>query len=276
MTTERARSRVAFGRPLADQGMFRSDLAESRMQLDQARLLVLRTAHLVDTIGSRQARSEISQVKVIAMRTALDVISRAMNVHGALGLSDDTPLARWWGDGAGAAHRRRAGRGPQGGRRTTRASARRGTRARRRPRMTHDRKRRRSIGRPTARWWTSSTPTACTSTATRVHLPIWVARPDVIGPARSSTYNAIRIKVRQDHRVVQLGVHRRAARSWRRDRWPVPRHRRRQRRTDPQRGRVREAQGASHRSRPAAAGTGSAAAVAAPPTARSTSSPSSA
>lgn len=96
MTCERALDRVAFGKPLAEHGTIRSDLAESRLQLDQARLLVLRTAYLVDTAGARAAQSEISQAKVIAMRTALDVIGRAMSVHGARGLSDEIPLARWW------------------------------------------------------------------------------------------------------------------------------------------------------------------------------------
>lgn len=101
MTCERAGHRVVQGELLAVKGMFRSDLADSRMQLNQARLMVLYTAALVDAHGAKAARSEISQIKVITMRMALAVIGRAISVHGAAGLSDDLPLARWWAHARG-------------------------------------------------------------------------------------------------------------------------------------------------------------------------------
>lgn len=96
MMVDRASSREVFGRRIADHGKFRTDLAECRIALEQARLLVLSTAAHVDAEGAKAAQSRISQSKVVAMRVALDVIARAMTVHGALGVSDDTMLARWW------------------------------------------------------------------------------------------------------------------------------------------------------------------------------------
>ncbi|MEU5846336.1 acyl-CoA dehydrogenase family protein [Saccharopolyspora shandongensis] len=96
MTCRRAMSRVAFGRSLARQGTLRSELAASRIALDRTRLLIQHTAALVDRDGATAAQANISAAKVLTMRTAMEVIERAISVHGALGLSDDVPLARWW------------------------------------------------------------------------------------------------------------------------------------------------------------------------------------
>ncbi|MCA1710336.1 MAG: acyl-CoA dehydrogenase family protein [Actinobacteria bacterium] len=93
---ERALSRVAFGQEIARQGVVRQQIAESRMEIDQARLMVLKTADLIDKHGARGARSEIAQIKVIAPRVALNVVDRAIQVHGAGGVSEDFPLARMY------------------------------------------------------------------------------------------------------------------------------------------------------------------------------------
>ena len=114
----RAVSRVAFGRPLAEQGVVRQQIAESRMELDQARLMVLRTAWLIDRHGAAGARSEIAAIKVIAPRAALAVIDRAIQVHGGAGVSDTTPLAEMYAgirtlriaDGPDEVHVRTVGR----------------------------------------------------------------------------------------------------------------------------------------------------------------------
>jgi acyl-CoA dehydrogenase len=92
----RVKSRVAFGRPLADQGTIRADIAESRLEIDQARLLTLRAAWLMDTVGNKAAKSEIAQIKVVAPRMALRVIDRAIQAHGAAGVCSDFPLAKAW------------------------------------------------------------------------------------------------------------------------------------------------------------------------------------
>ncbi|MFN8201784.1 MAG: acyl-CoA dehydrogenase family protein [Solirubrobacteraceae bacterium] len=90
---DRARSRVAFGGPLSDQGVIQGYIAESRIELDQARLLVLHTASMMDTVGNRAARTEIAAIKVVAARVAMQVIDRAIQVFGAGGLCEDFPLA---------------------------------------------------------------------------------------------------------------------------------------------------------------------------------------
>ena len=92
----RASAREAFGGPLSDQGLVQAAIAESRMQIDQARLLVLHTAALIDTVGARAARSSVAAIKVVAARAACDVIDRAIQVHGGAGVSQDTPLARFY------------------------------------------------------------------------------------------------------------------------------------------------------------------------------------
>ncbi|MBC7374859.1 MAG: acyl-CoA dehydrogenase family protein [Frankiales bacterium] len=93
---ERAASREAFGKPIAQQGVVQQQIAESRMEIDQARLLVLKTADMIDKVGAKGARSEIAAIKVIAPRMALSVIDRAIQVHGGAGVSDDFPLARMY------------------------------------------------------------------------------------------------------------------------------------------------------------------------------------
>jgi acyl-CoA dehydrogenase len=92
----RVKGRVAFGRPLAEQGAIRTHIAESRVEIDQARLLTLRAAHLMDTVGNKAARSEIAQIKVAAPRMALRVLDRAIQAHGGAGVSGDFPLAQAW------------------------------------------------------------------------------------------------------------------------------------------------------------------------------------
>ena len=93
---ERAVSRVAFGQEIARQGVVREQIAESRMEIDQARLMVLKTADLIDKVGAKGARSEIAAIKVIAPRVALGVVDRAIQVHGGAGVSEDFPLARMY------------------------------------------------------------------------------------------------------------------------------------------------------------------------------------
>ena len=93
---QRALSRTAFGRTLAEQGVVRQQIAESRMAIDQARLYTLYTAWLIDSVGAKGARSEIAAIKVMAPRVCLEVLDRAIQVHGAGGVSDDFPLASMW------------------------------------------------------------------------------------------------------------------------------------------------------------------------------------
>jgi acyl-CoA dehydrogenase len=90
---DRANSRIAFGRPLSEMGLTRHHIAQSRMEIDQARLLTLRAAYMMDTVGNKAARSEIAQIKVVAPNTALRVVDRAIQVHGAGGVSQDFFLA---------------------------------------------------------------------------------------------------------------------------------------------------------------------------------------
>ena len=92
----RVLTRTAFGKPLAEQGTIRADIAESRIELEQARLLTLHTARLMDTVGNKAARREIAMIKIVAPRAALQVLDRAIQAHGAAGVSDDTFLASAW------------------------------------------------------------------------------------------------------------------------------------------------------------------------------------
>lgn len=92
----RALEREAFGRKLAEMGTVRHDIAHARMAIDQARLLTLWAAHRMDTVGNKEARKEIAMIKVVAPRMAQDVLDRAIQVHGAKGVSGDTMLAHTW------------------------------------------------------------------------------------------------------------------------------------------------------------------------------------
>jgi len=96
MMCQRAASRVAFGKELARQGVVQEQIAESRMEIEQARLMTLKTAWLIDTVGAKGARSEIAAIKVIAPRMACRVIDRAIQIHGGGGVSDDFPLAQMY------------------------------------------------------------------------------------------------------------------------------------------------------------------------------------
>ena len=92
----RVTTRVAFGKPLSEQGTIRADISESRMEIEQARLLTLKAAHLMDTVGNKAARGEIAMIKVVVPRMALRVIDRAIQAHGGGGVSDDFGLASAW------------------------------------------------------------------------------------------------------------------------------------------------------------------------------------
>jgi len=92
----RVRERVAFGKPLADQGTIRADIAESRMEIEQARLLTMKAAYMMDTVGNKVARAELAMVKVVVPRMTLRVLDRAIQAHGAAGVSDDFPIAAAW------------------------------------------------------------------------------------------------------------------------------------------------------------------------------------
>jgi acyl-CoA dehydrogenase len=93
---QRVRDRVAFGKTLAEQGTIRRDIADSRIEIDQARLLTLQAAHLMDTVGNKGAKAEIAMIKVVAPNVALRVLDRAIQAHGGMGVSQDTFLAAAW------------------------------------------------------------------------------------------------------------------------------------------------------------------------------------
>jgi acyl-CoA dehydrogenase len=93
LVRERARERVAFGRSLAEQGVLREWVADSRIQLESLRLLVLKTAWLMDTAGNRAAMTEIQAIKIAVPRAVQQILDRAIQVFGAAGLSADQPLA---------------------------------------------------------------------------------------------------------------------------------------------------------------------------------------
>lgn len=111
---QRVKNRVAFGKPLADQGVIQQWIADSRIEIEQARLLTLKAAYMMDTVGNKAARAEISAIKVVAPNMALRVIDRAIQAHGGGGVSGDFPLAYLWArqralrlaDGPDEVHRR--------------------------------------------------------------------------------------------------------------------------------------------------------------------------
>ena len=96
MMCKRATSRVAFGRTIAEQGVTRERIAESRCRIDMARLLTLKAAWMMDVAGNKAAKSEIAMIKVVAPNMALQVIDWAMQVHGGAGVSGDFPLAGYY------------------------------------------------------------------------------------------------------------------------------------------------------------------------------------
>jgi acyl-CoA dehydrogenase len=93
---QRVKSRVAFGKPLAEQGTLRADIALSRLEIEQVRLLTLKAAYMMDTVGNKAARAEIAMIKVVAPNVTLRVLDRAVQAHGAAGVSQDTFLAGAW------------------------------------------------------------------------------------------------------------------------------------------------------------------------------------
>jgi len=93
---KRLEARVAFGRKLSDQGVWRERIAESRIRIDTARLLTLKAAYMMDTVGNKVAQAEIAMIKVLAPNVAQDVLDWAIQAHGAAGVSDEFPLAYQW------------------------------------------------------------------------------------------------------------------------------------------------------------------------------------
>jgi acyl-CoA dehydrogenase len=96
MMCRRANERSAFGGPLGDKQFVQESIAASRMEIDQARLLTLYAAWKMDTEGKRAARQAISAIKIVAANMVMDVLDRAIQIHGSLGMTDDTPLAIMW------------------------------------------------------------------------------------------------------------------------------------------------------------------------------------
>jgi acyl-CoA dehydrogenase len=131
LMVDRARNRVAFGKPLAEQGVVRESVAKSRNEIDQARLLCEKAAWTIDQHGNRAAHLLVSQIKAVAPTVACDVIDRAIQVHGAAGISDDTPLARLYAwhramrifDGPDEVHMRTIARTEIGGEKSAFAAA---------------------------------------------------------------------------------------------------------------------------------------------------------
>jgi acyl-CoA dehydrogenase len=95
---KRVKQRVAFGKTLAEQGTIMADIATSRIEIEQARLLVLKAAWMMDTVGNKEARSETAMIKIIAPNVALQVLDRAIQAHGGAGVCDDFPMAWHWGN----------------------------------------------------------------------------------------------------------------------------------------------------------------------------------
>lgn len=96
---QRATSRVAFGRPLAEQGVIQDWIAQSELEIEQARLLTLKAAWMIDTLGKKAAQKEIAMIKIVAPAMLTNVVDRAIQVYGGAGVSDDFPLASMWAHG---------------------------------------------------------------------------------------------------------------------------------------------------------------------------------
>jgi acyl-CoA dehydrogenase len=96
MMCRRVKSRTAFGKTISEQGTIRADIATSRIELEQARLLTLKAAYMMDTVGNKVARAEIAMIKVVAPNVALNILDRAIQAHGGAGVSDDFELAAMW------------------------------------------------------------------------------------------------------------------------------------------------------------------------------------
>jgi acyl-CoA dehydrogenase len=96
MMCKRVQTRVAFGKAISEQGTIRADIATSRMEIEQARLLTLNAAYRMDTVGNKEARAEIAMIKVVAPNVTLRVLDRAIQSHGGAGVSEDTFLAAAW------------------------------------------------------------------------------------------------------------------------------------------------------------------------------------
>ena len=115
---KRALNRVAFGKKLADNDITTERIAQSRIEIDQARLLVLHAAYMMDTVGNKAAKQEIAEIKVAVPNMTLGVLDRAMQLHGGGGVSQEFPLASMWAhsrtlrfaDGPDEVHRRQIGR----------------------------------------------------------------------------------------------------------------------------------------------------------------------
>ncbi|MFB3163266.1 acyl-CoA dehydrogenase [Neobacillus sp. 179-J 1A1 HS] len=93
---KRVQERVAFGKPLSSQGVIKEWIADSRIEIEQARLLTLKAAYMMDTVGNKEAKTEIAMIKVVAPNMALRVIDRAIQAFGGAGVSNDFPLAAMW------------------------------------------------------------------------------------------------------------------------------------------------------------------------------------
>jgi acyl-CoA dehydrogenase len=96
---QRVASRVAFGKPLSEQGVIQDWIAESKLEIEQTRLLTLKAAWMIDTLGKKAAQDEIAMIKVIAPRMHTNVVNRAIQAFGGAGVSDDFPLAEMWAHG---------------------------------------------------------------------------------------------------------------------------------------------------------------------------------
>jgi acyl-CoA dehydrogenase len=93
---QRLNQRVAFGKPISEQGVWRERIADSRIQIDTTRLLTLKAAYMMDTVGNKHAQAEIAMIKVLAPKVAQQVLDWAIQAHGAGGVSEDFPLAYMW------------------------------------------------------------------------------------------------------------------------------------------------------------------------------------